>query len=874
MNLRSPFLDSPRPALRRARIALRDWSSPLVNPFLAQSRRIDARGVRWPLTLLFIVALWFCALFAVQVFLRATRQQRDAANDGALLWIGIVWIVSWIMARLRDSELIRNEVLKGRFEPIQLLPISATRRAWLWSAPNSLWGILLAATMLPAVFWALGGGLMELREALLLIFLVVFSQWSVPLWTPTAWRMQTAKANESDKNPFKGLAMGNSRKAKMSDGLLLPPELAVSARGWGGGIGLMAPIWLMGQLGMAGAALGAAKTYWDGLPLYVRAPADEIYLNWPLFLVRWLGEAQPFFGFHLAPLVLLLPVWCAACVVRVLRLAAVTGREPFWTRAHLSLWKRAQTLQSALFFAFLLGALWPGAIENGAWLANWFGRLAGTPTQALAAWWIVCVAAGALAATAMWRAALELPVGALTLRAQAPRAAKLALRALAWSLAFWAGACLLGWRWPMSALWLKILPASLLVASVWIGAQCASWAAQRAPRFALAFTIWHALWFYGAPVGGAITLLIAQFPVKLLENFYPLSPWTLWLMLRDTSVGANPIFWRACGVHLSLALLTGGAAWLLGRDRIRASTPIEAPEGAALADELAPKPQPENAPALPPMTQAINLARKPLPAPDAWMARFLGWLERFDNPLLILEMRRAFTGNARSVVLALLVLQALSASVPLIILPVVGQVTGSWPIEMFTFFVALMLIIPTLIAILVMSGASLCYDRDRMDGTLELLFLTPRTSREIAWGKAGPFLLRAALMGVLWLPTLLLGAGLSLQTGQPLLVAAYAATPVWLSALCVRGVAGAHWMGLKKRKIGASNLSFAISLVVAFALISEAVALIAAFNLGAPFVVGAAILLGAIYVVEALMLWQRGVAALERWRLQGAPGAK
>ena len=873
MNLRSPFLDSLRPTLHSARVALRDWSSPLVNPFLAQSRRIDARGVRWPFTLLFVVALWFCAMFAVQIFARATQQPRDAANDGALLWIGIVWIVSWIMARLRDSELLRNEVLKGRFEPIQLLPIAATRRAWLWSAPNSLWGLLIAATMLPAVLWALGGGLMEFREALLLIFLVILSQWSVPLWTPTAWRMQTAKPNETEKNPFKQLT-ANSRKAKMGDGLMLPPELAISARGWGGGFGLTAPLWLLGQFGMAGVAMGVAKNYWAGLPDHVRAAGSEIWLHWPLFLVRWLGEAQPFFGISLAPILLILPIWCATSVVRVLRLAAVTGREPFWTPAHLALWKRAQTLQSALFFALLLGILWPGAVENGAWLANWFGQLAGTPVQALAAWWIVCVAAGALAATAMWRAALELPVGLLTLRAQAPRAAKLALRGLLWALAFWAGACLLGWRSPFSALWLKILPASLLVMAVWLGAQSSSWAAQRAPKFGTAFMIWHALWFYGAPTVGAILILAEQFPVSSLASFYPLSPWTLWLMLRDSNVGANATFWLACGGHLSLALLTGLAAWLLSRDQIRGSVALEMPDSATIADELAPAQKPENAPALPPMTQAINLARKPLAAPDAWMARFLAWLERFDNPLLTLEMRRALAVNLRDVTLALLILQALLASVPLVGVPIMEQINGRTASELFTFIVVVMLIIPTLITSIVMSGASLAYDRDRMDGTLELLFLTPRTSREIAVGKAGPFLLRAVLMGLLWSPTILLGAYLSLTTKQPLLVAAYAATPVWLCGLVVRGVAGAHWMGLKKRKIGASNISFGISLVVAFALIGEAVALIAAFNLGAGWVIVVAFTLAAIYCVEASLLWNRGVAALEKWRLQGAPGAK
>ncbi len=872
MNRRPPLLDALRPALTGARDGLRDWASPRINPFLAQARRVDARGARWPLALLFIVLLWFCGMAADAVLPGEIGQGRDFATDGARLWIAIVWVTAFVMARLRDSELLRTEVIKGRFEPLQLMPLSATRRAWLWSAPNSLWGLLLCATMLPAIAWALGSWL-EPREALLLIALVMLTQWSVPLWSPLAWRMQaTGKSDNTEKNPFKEMS-ANSRKAKMRDGFTLPPDLAVGARGWGGGVGLMAPLWLMLQFGMAGLVIGVARAYWTGLPFHVRAASDEIWFNWPLFIVRWMGEAQPFFGFALAPIVLLLPIGLAGATMRVLRLAAVTGREPFWTGARITLWQRAQTMQSALWFTFLLGALWPGAIENGAWLTNWFKLLAGTPTQALAAWWIICVAAGALATTAMWRAALELPVGPLTLRAQAPRAAKLAARGMWWALGFWALSCLLGWRWPFSELWLQVLPASLLMAVVWISAQASSWAAQRAPRFGLAFAIWHALWFYAGPLGGALLLIVAQFPTSLLVNFYPLSPWTLWLMLRAPNVSV--IFWIACGAHLGLALLTGALAWRLGRDRLSVMALPNTPGNEALLDELTPNAPPENAPAVPAMAANISLSRKPLPPPDAWTARLLDWLARFDNPLLLLETRRALASAApKSFALWMLALQALVASVPTLILPALRQLTGYWASDAFLMFVGLLLAIPCLAMLAGTSGASLCYDRDRLDGTLELLFLTPRTAHEIAVGKVGPFAVRSALLGTLFAPSFVVGALLLPTAAEPLLTAAYFVAPLWVCALVGRGIVGAHWMALKKRKVGVSNASFAISLVVAFALIVEAGAIILAFVSGAPFVICAALLLAAIYAVEAAWLWKRGLGALERWRWQGAPGAK
>lgn len=871
-----PTLPGLHSTLNEARSRLGEWVSPGLNPFLSQSRRTEARGARWVWTLLLIVIFWGAAMGAALALSNETRRARNWANTGALLWIGIVWFVAWFTTRVRNSELLRGEVIKGRFEPLQLLPLASTERAWLWSAPNSLAGLLLGSAMLPAIAWGVGHGLFERREAGLLLFVVTLSLWSTPSWLPAAWRVQGAAPATTGKDAFK--LTGNKTQAKVGDGLVLPPDLAVRARGWGGGLGLAAPIWSISQSAMAGVTIGVARAYWLGLPLSVRAASHEIWFGWPLFLVRWLGEAQPFFGFSLAPILILLPVWAAGATLRVLRLAAVTGLEAFWTPARFTLWKRAQTLQGALGFGFLLGALWPGAIEGG-WLANWFGVPAGTRAQALAAWWVLAVAAGALGATAMWRAALELPVGALALRAQLPRATQMAARGMGTALAFWAVSCVLGWRSPFSALWLRILPATLAMAAVWIAAQCASHAAQRAPRGSNAFATWHFLWFYGGPIGGAALLLLAAFPAKSLAVFYPFSPWTLWLMLRDPGVGTNPIFWLACGAHATLALFTGALAWRLSRDHMTA-TPIAtalaivgAQGNEAVLDGITSQ-RPANAPALPKSAQTLSLTRRPLPPPAPWTARLLGWLERFDNPVFTLEMRRAITGNPKESARALLIFQTLVASVPLLVLPLLNAATGYWASDAFALFVGLMLLVPCAAMLLGTSGVSLCYDRDRMDGTLELLFLTPRTSDEIAWGKAGPFAVRAALLGLACLPVFLVGAALLPTAGQSLLGAAYVGAPAWIGALTLRGIAGSHWMALKKRKIGVTDVSFVASLGVAFCLLFEFGVILGAFILGAPYVIAAALLLAAIYIAETAWLWKRGVAALESWRLNGAPGAK
>lgn len=228
---RLPILNFSRRALHWARGGLHNWASPLVNPFLAQSRRVDARGMRWVFTLIFIVIVWLAAMGAALAWAREARQNRNWADTGAILWIGVVWFVAWFATRARDSELLRGEVIKGRFEPIQLTPLSATQRAWLWSAPNTQAGFLLVATMLPALAWCLGN-VFEWHEALLLILLVTLSLWSTPTWAPTVWRVQGARPAPTGKDALK-MAGNGKGNAKIGDGFVLPPDLAVSARAVG-----------------------------------------------------------------------------------------------------------------------------------------------------------------------------------------------------------------------------------------------------------------------------------------------------------------------------------------------------------------------------------------------------------------------------------------------------------------------------------------------------------------------------------------------------------------------------------------------------------------------------------------------------------------
>lgn len=884
-------LDFWKAQCARAWAELRAWVSPELNPFVGQTRRLDARRARWPLVMLLIVGLWCVAMSGHWAWANDQKTARPWADDAARLWIGITIVVSWGWARLRDAETLRSEVIKGRMEPIQLAPLGAVPRAWKWSAPNFLAAVLVALTMLPALAWG-WGSFLSARDLLGLGVWLLIGLWSTPNWSPAAWRMQVAKT---------GARQSTARGAKAGDGFVLPPDLAVGARGWGAlaSFGFLIPLVLM-RVGSAGIGASMALGYWNGLPMHLRSSGAEIWLNWPIFAARWLTEAQPFFAFALAPIWIVVPIWLASAHNRVLRLGAVTGMERFWTDARARSWRRAAQLQSALSLFLVLGLLWPGAIEGG-WAAFWFAgisalitpatrALAGsvgpmtgamaTTGAALAAWWIVALGGGALAGAAVWRAALENPVGVLSLRAQLPRAARAASRALGVAMAFWLGACVLGWQWPLGAQWQRIALVSVAVAAVWLGAQAVVWSGARAPRFKAAFTVFHALWFYGVPLAAVVLVAMGYLQIAALARAAYFSPWGLWWFLREPSAGTNQTLWLALAAHAFVALAGGAWAWRLGREQITAVAAPDPLENSAQIAQLAPTEATIAAPVMP-VAATVRLSRQPLKAPDVWMQRLLKWLARFDNPLLLLETRRALGGTSlKAWARAAWFVEALFAVLLLVFLPVVSALGGPTLADGSTGILMLMLAIFAFAIVATNSGAGVVYDRDRLDGSLEMLFLTPRTETEIARGKVGPLLVRAVLMALALFPLWLLGLAFCPLAGQLPLTLAYLVAPFFIFAFVVRGAVGGHWMALKKRKIGAGGTPFWVSLGVAAIIVVEIIGLasgviaVAETWFSAPVIIAIVLACGAFYALEVRWLWRRGCRELRAWRLHGAPGVK
>ncbi len=804
---------------------------------------------------------------------------RDLAADGALFWIGITLIYAFVARIVRSESLLRLEIIKQRFEPLQLLPISALRRAWLWCAPITVPSLLICALALPALLWGLISGLFTLGDAVGLTFFALMLSWGRPLWRPRVWRGQL------DKN-----SVGINNR---SDGFRAPDVGSAALWKWG-----ISGVLVAAALGFAGVGDTLLWNYWRGLPQDVAGIADELWMTWPLFAARWLVRAQPFFGFHLAPMILVLPLWLARAHKGVARLAAVTAAEPFWTRALKSRWRRAQRAQLLAGALLIFGLIWPGSIEF-AWMGAWFQNLAATRESALAAWWIAALALATLGATASWGGALG--DGNATIATSIERARRAARRNFGGALAALAGAHVLGWAWPFGALWLQIAPASLAVAAVFFGAYAATWAGMQLPARGEAFRTFNRLWLYGGLacyfVFDVLNINVAQWqPLPSL-----LSPWTLWLTLRDPKIGANSAFWSAIALHLALVAVSARIVWSARQMSPQISA---APDDitwvkttVAEAIEAYDKPQSAPAEAQLPVVKPIAkpqfeseienadepvvgnsaralVTRPPLEEPGRQLKRLLDWLARFDNPLLQLETRRVVGNALAGTISSAWLANSAVALVLLVGLPVVGLSNGAFPSGHLTLVLCLILLVWFVVPLLGIEGASRAYDQDRLDGSLQALFLTPRTDAEIVAGKLGPYLARGALMLSLFAPAWLLGLACCAFLGEPLVTAAFGAMPFFAVGFAVRLALASHWMALAKRRIGPGGTPAALVLGATLALPLEASAIVLAANQNALALFGVALGLSCGFALQAWGFWSLGLGALGRWRARDIPVAQ
>lgn len=803
--------------LQKIRLAFGEWISPTQNPFLARARRIENRGLGMgrPILGALGVGLFiaWCA-WESRVF-SDSRLSDDLGGDRLnfliLASLSVIFGFGIAFSRARGVSQLWVEWVRGRIGDISQLPRAPENLVWLLSAPASIWGLIFCSLSLPAIVFGLGRGFLNGRDVLGLLCLAIFGCCDLPTWNLALWqsRIEGKKA-----------AATTSQKT-----FWLAPELAKSWSGITTLATVASAIFLINPVIFG--ALGAA--FFQDLAPEIRRFLPFPWTNWPLVTARFLTYPQPFFGWALPPILFLTPLWVLLLVRRGLRLGALlASRSDFWTLARQKLWFDAtRTLRITLLIAGV-GFLSPGA-WNG-WLRLW---RAGGPTlpDETALLWALAIPTGFLAASGVWRAILEnddwRAQGWAKMRG--PIAKKVA-RPLIWALAIAVLTPILCGRNPFPSFW-QIWPAILAIGGVWFLAQGSLWpifqlsnpqksqkndfahiaghlrrrtisrSADFSPSNNGWATVFHAGWCYGF-VALALTFGIAPGELTTLP-WCLISPWTLWLALRDAATPTSGLFWTAIGVHG----LLGWLFWNEAHAYLRALKPTPKAQNLATNSNLETeaawtgldwKPQKVAVAALKNVPQ--KSARVPLPTPDPAQSKFLQSLAKWNNPLLVLETRRLMRDqNWTSQWLLWAVLTppiALGAALYFSWGPVMILLDGA---TICFGMVAALMLITTLVAV---GGLDNLYDRDRLDGSLHALFLTPLSEREILAGKIGPSLIRLIpTLGAQFLALLLL-AITAVFAGQSAFVPLAFAAPFFGASLGLRNAFLFHLAATMTRKVG------------------------------------------------------------------------
>lgn len=214
-----------------------------------------------------------------------------------------------------------------------------------------------------------------------------------------------------------------------------------------------------------------------------------------------------------------------------------------------------------------------------------------------------------------------------------------------------------------------------------------------------------------------------------------------------------------------------------------------------------------------PQTAALRTAtRSPLPTPTPGQRLFLERFARFDNALLLLELRRAmgkteWTTSAREgAKIGALLIVFLSILIPALVIGfclLIGAGTSPGPggptfTDMEWMFCAAVTLGLWIIGLDICQRTSALYDRDRLDGSLDFLFLTPLLTRAIVAGKITPPLVRGAcFFAAFWPPLLTIALLLSLGGDHRLWLFA-PVLPLVAWALTARAVAWLHLLSVAK----------------------------------------------------------------------------
>ena len=719
----------------------------------------------------------------------------------------------------RASQNLRREVLGGTLEQLILLPQREERWLWQMRAQPLALSLLFYLCGLPVFMLAVFTGTWHFLDLIGLLFLFVAIGHMAPGWMPLQWQAKQFQGKKFDLRAWQAAVKALQQEGKETTGKFATGEAAAlenqrrMARLWE----TMEPVsdtartadgkkpLLVGAQALTGSAQNTGKRgfswlwfvgfqmigpgtimmratgsplrlLWDNfteaLPRGVTDLAPAFFVTWPLLIERILLTPLPFFAFALPPFILYLPLWLARQSGGNLQLAAqVSPGEIFWTKRRLRTRRVCSRWILGCALLMLLGYSWQTLIGDSV-LAMLLRGAPLTSPWALATLWTLCLGIGVFAAGEAKEKPFKQreeqieneeeqiensPSTAATWR----QAARLMAGYFLFSIFVYLVFCLLGkqafFGAPMAARLLPVLGTALAYLLADYGSTTLQYALPKNERGTFKAIV--AFWVIGlalAALAHSAAGVYYQNPFTFDQAPYVvLSPLvTVFALLRADLNGGVP-WWLGPALQslIGLACLLFAALKMFG------------------------------VPQMP--TVAVSREDEDrLPAPLRWIKEFVTgiwnnitaffggcmeivrrvdeglveWSQRFKNPILSDELQRRLRREHWPLgwmVLFLMAAGFLAQGFYFAGAAIQGRYIGGAALAVMLVF-----------AFTSSLRLGLCFDRDRANGTLVFIFLTPLSETEIASGKLLANLIYSGGALLTLLPFLLIGMAIELIRGN------------------------------------------------------------------------------------------------------------
>jgi hypothetical protein len=590
------------------------------------------------------------------------------------------------------------------------------------------------------------------------------------------------------------------------------------------------------------------------LPPEVWKLVPSLLLSWPLFLIHLLVTPLPFFSVALPPGLWLLPrlVMGRCATFSVFRLSYL-GRHSLQHRRWGRGWLLLKRGQAYLFWFFGAGFLWPWLVHKGAFAA----LLPNAPINASwarAALWTALLIIITWVISARFHSVLGMPFkkyNQRTTRANLSswrRTWRQNHKLLFWPIAIYFVLCWLGGTSGLDAIWLSRLTPTLLVMAAYLTADFGTLTLKNAlpenRRHILAWLrfgwfwglLWEAVFRIGYAHYSATSFDLSDAPHLLLSPFVSL----LALLSSDIILPLQGALWQ---LGLSLFIFTATALLTFQSKVTIEPQAVVKPNEEMTAEQAALWAQLKTLWRIiwfvpgwilrvlfwPIRTFFVGLYHLLIRIKNA-IQPFLNrqsnalwqWMESFDNPILrrasktmkVDELAVNWLGclGLQGLVLAILLGLALIKPVSLLFY---GGNTGfnrqaalamlhwrSWGDVVFAIVVAIGLIVN----IAVLSSQTKAFDKERTNGGMVFLFLTPLTEIQIIGGYMGAAFLPGAWLHSALYPFILLAAMLEMMAGRFTLLPLLLLLTILLHTLLVWSAVTSIWAAVRAKKTGEGGL--------------------------------------------------------------------